>query len=259
MNVAFLISALFVSFHASTVQSAPKQDYCAFGDRIVLILVDRTTAYDRRDRKIFSAGFERIVDTLQLGDKVLVQTIANDYAESETIFQRCLPGCPETGISGWLLSQCRSLQARADLTSFKRTLAGGIRQMLNKVQSHKYSDITRTLARATTTLQEIPIGDQKKRQLALVILFSDLLENSVLLPWPKIVTEKPKQSLSVLKRHDILPDLDGSEVIAFGFGRHHNPRRSPLKPWMERRLRRFWTLFLRAGGAKTVSIRSRLN
>ncbi len=226
---------------------------------MILILVDRTTAYDNRDRKIFASGFERIVEALQIGDKVLVQTIADDYAKSETVFQQCLPGCPDAGLSGWLMAQCRSLQARADRTDFKRTLAGSIRQLLKNRQDYKYSDIVRTVARTTGALRNVPLGNDKNRRLALVVLFSDLLENSALLPWPAIVTKKRNTTLSLLKAQGIAPDVAGADVVAFGFGRGHDRMRSPLKPWIERGLRRFWTQYLRSGGAKNVSIRNRLN
>lgn len=226
---------------------------------MVLILIDRTTAYDNRDRKIFATGFERIVDGLQLGDKVLVQTIADDYAKSETVFQQCLPGCPDAGISGWLLSQCRSLQARADLTDFKRTLAGSVRKLLKNRQDFEKSDIVRTVARTTSALRNLPFGKDQNRKLALVVLFSDLIENSALLPWPAIVNKKRKAMLAHLKDQGIEPAVEGADVVAFGFGRAHNRTRSPLKPWTERRLRRFWKQYLQSGGAKSVSIRNRLN
>ena len=226
---------------------------------MVLILIDRTTAYDNRDRKIFASGFERIVETLQLGDKVLVQTIADDYAKSETVFQKCRPGCPDTGISGWLFAKCRALQARADLTDFKRTLAGSIRELLKNRQEFEQSDIVRTVARSTGALRALPFGKDKDRKLALVVLFSDLIENSELLPWPAIVNTKRSTTLALLKGQGIAPAVEGADVVAFGFGRGHDKYRSPLKPWLERSLRRFWTQYLQSGGAKSVSIRTRLN
>ncbi len=250
---------LLISLHASTAHSASPQDYCGYGERMVLILIDRTTAYDNRDRQIFASGFERIVESLQLGDKVLVQTIADDYAKSETVFQQCLPGCPDGGISGWLLGQCRSLQARADLTDFKRTLAGSIRKLLRNRQDYEHSDIVRTVARTTGALRSLPFGKDKKRKLGLVVLFSDLIENSALLPWPAIVSDNQKATFARLEDQDIVPAVDGADVVAFGFGRGHNRSRSPLQPWTERRLRRFWTKYLQSGGAKSVSIRNRLN
>ncbi|MDH3702338.1 MAG: hypothetical protein OEU46_13570, partial [Alphaproteobacteria bacterium] len=204
-KIGFLVSALLISFHVSIAQAASPQDYCAYGERAVLILIDRTTAYDDRDRKIFASGFERIIEALQLGDKVLVQTIADDYAKSETVFQQCLPGCPDAGFSGWLTAQCRSLQARADLTHFKRTLAGSIRQLLKNRQDYEQSDIVRTIARTTDALRNLPFEKNQNRKLALVVLFSDLIENSALLPWPAIVNKKRKAMLAHLKDQGIEP------------------------------------------------------
>jgi hypothetical protein len=115
-----------------------------------------------------------------------VHTIGGDYVESERAFDQCVPGCPEGGVLDWMLGQCKTLEARADLTDFRRGLAGKIREMLDNIREYPRSDIARTLSGTTSTINQ-SMADQTERTLASVFVFSDLIENSKILSWPNII------------------------------------------------------------------------
>jgi len=245
--------ALFLSTYSL---EAGAFEYCEYGTRANLILVDRTTAYDDQDKRIFAAGLAKIVDSLGAGDRVLMHAIVGDFAQSTRAFDQCVPGCPEQGLREWFLSDCRDLQAKADRTRFIRRLALMARGMLDDVQTFPRSDIVRSIARVTTEFRRADTA--AAQPLDKVYIFSDLIENSTELPWPAIVEASPAVLVRRLNALGITPDLVGADVHAFGFGRFHDKKRSPLRAATEAQVRAFWRRFLRGGGAVDVRIQQRL-
>lgn len=254
-----MIAAFALSGEAAHKSAtAASQDYCGYGDRSVLIYIDRTTQYDDVDKELFVQGIGRIVASFEPGDRVIVHTIAGDYSESERAFDRCVPGCPDSGALGWFFDTCRPMQAQKDFTAFRFELAKGIRGMLDDLQSYEHSDIIRTIARVTQAMDGAGKSAGDARQLVQVFIFSDLLENSAHLPWPTVVQGSRDTLLKKLSSQDLLAQLDGARVTAFGIGRNHDPTRSPLSVTTEKRLRDFWTGFFMWSGAKDVYIGRRL-
>ena len=258
--MAQLAIALFALFSEASgkVANAAGQNYCQYSDRSTLIFVDRTTQYDDVDKELFVRGFERIVSSFQAGDRVSVNTIAGDYSRSERVFDRCVPGCPDSGVLSWLISTCRSMQARADFSDFRTELARTVRRLLDELQSYKRSDIVRTLARVTQAMSRVRAGTEGGRLIGDVFVFSDLLENSDHLPWPGIVRDPPAALTQHLSKLEILPRLTGARVAAFGIGRRHDSERNPLGASDENRLRDAWTAIFKAGGADNVYVGRRL-
>lgn len=250
--------ALFGDATNNATSAAP-QDYCQYGDRTTLIFIDRTTQYDDLDKELFVRGFERIVSTFRAGDRVSVNTIAGDYSQSERVFDRCVPGCPDSGVLSWVFSTCRSMVARADFSRFRVELASSIRRMLDELRSYERSDIIRTVARVTQTASGAQVDTEDARRVRTVFIFSDLLENSSDLPWPKIIRTPPRDLMERLRRDDLLPRLDGARVSAFGIGRNHDRARSPLGAANEKRLRDFWAALLWEGAAEHVYVGRRLD
>ncbi len=144
------------------------------------------------------------------------------------------------------------MQAQADFSAFRRELAKRIRGMLDDLQSYEHSDIVRTIARVTQAVVGAPKSMGDARRLVQVFIFSDLLENSMHLPWPSVVQGSRDALLKKLGSQDLLAQLDGARVTAFGFGRNHDPARSPLSATTEKRLSEFWTGFFMGSGAKDV-------
>ena len=224
----------------------------------MLIFVDRTTSFDDIDKRIFADGFDRIMSRLRVGDRVFVQTIGGDYTKSETVFNQCLPGCPDEGLVNWLMGSCKSVIARGDLAQFRSNLAGDVRNLLEHPESYKHSDIARTVA----NLSRIHAARAQKNGQApvgLVFLFSDLLENSTVVPWRMLAGRKAKAALEAIRREEQLPELHDAEVAAFGFGRSHDPKRSALSPPTARAVKDFWEAYFKQGGARDIYIGQYLN
>lgn len=257
-TAALLTSAVLLSIAVTSAQAQNRQDYCEYSQRSVAIFVDRTTQYDKRDKEIFVEGFDRILGRLSLGDRVAVHTIQDSFAESEVVFETCVPGCPDEGFMNWLLGSCKSVVARADITDFKVELARSIRALLDNPQSYPHSDIARTIATVSETYSSRGRSDGGK-PLKLVFLFSDLLENSEFLSWQKIAQLGARQASARLTNEGIQPRLSGANVAAFGIGRFHDKGRRPLAPSEEQLLKAFWNQYLETGDPSEVYIGTRLN
>jgi hypothetical protein len=228
-------------------------DYCQYGKRTVLIFVDRTTAYDDIDKKIFVDGFDRIMARLNVGDNVVVHTIQDKHTNSSIVFNACLPGCPDEGFVNWLVGSCKSLIARGAHSRFRLDLAKSIRDLLDHPQSFRYSEIVRTLINVTNTYAARARNDRRAK-IAQVFVFSDLLENSTLIPWRILKSGNGARALQILNGVDIRPAIAGARVATFGFGRNHGNRRRPLTPSQDRALRKFWQAFFKLGSASDVYI-----
>jgi len=233
-------------------QAAGQQDYCSFSDHTTLMLVDRTTAYDQTDHEIFRSSLNRIQNSLETGDRLIIQTIAATYTESQKVFDDCMPGCPETGLVEWLTGTCRDIVARSDRNAFLRRAAAVVRQMLTEVRSYDTSDIAQTIAETTRS-----IATSSNRQITRLIVFSDMVENSRSIPWSKLQTSSPRSVMDEVSAMGMKPALDGAEVVVFGFGRFHDRGRSPLPPATKNQLVDFWTRFFKSGKASTVFIGQR--
>lgn len=151
------------------------------------------------------------------------------------------------------------MEARADFGNFRRTLANRIGGMLDDLQSFDHSDIIRTVARVTQAIVGAQNGYGNKRRLTQVFIFSDLLENSEYLPWPRVIQDPNAKLLDELTNQGLLAQLEGAKVKAFGIGRNHDAARSPLSTPAETRLRKFWMAFFTRSGAKEVYIGRRLD
>lgn len=249
--LALALPALFIACAADGAAAAG-EDYCRHSDQHTVVLVDRTTAYDDIDRELFQASLPRLEAVLEPGERLSIHTIGAEDTRSRKMFDACLPGCPDAGgLSGWLFGTCRSTQARVDRAAFLREAGGIIRDMLNEVQEHPHSAIAETAASVCRAYAE------SDRPVTMLVVFSDLLENSAMLPWPEFAATAPDGAAAVAERLGIAGALDGAEVVAYGFGRSHDPGRPALAPALRQRLAGFWTAFFEHGGATAVRIGQR--
>src|SRR5262245_45463324 len=86
-TIPVLLLALGLSNAGAQTSS---QRYCKYGDSLTLVLIDRTTQYDDLDRKIFVEGADTLYNSLKTGERVVLQTIQQGYANSEKLFDACL-------------------------------------------------------------------------------------------------------------------------------------------------------------------------
>ncbi len=257
-----LLVALAVWLSGDSATADP--EYCDYGSRTVLFLVDRTMAYDTNDKTLMNEGVGKIVPRLTVGDRVVVQSITSDYVYGERKFDECVPGCPEgTSLFDRYLGQCNTVAANADYKRFRRSLTNVFRGFLSEQAEYRRSDILGSIAGVSSAVeqmhrQERRPADQERRSLGDVYLFTDLLENSEDFPWPAIVAKEPAGLVDYIRSRELLPNLQGASITVFGYGRLHDKERSPLNATTDQRLRRFWSTYFEAGAAGSHRIGNRL-
>ena len=232
-----------------TAPAQADEDWCQYGDRSLLLFVDRTTEYDAEDRKDFAQGLERIFEILKMGDRFVMQTIEDAPQHSKTVFERCYPGCPKAGLLGWLRGSCREMKARSAALGFKHDLARLGKALIEEPARFSYSAIGETLG---TKGAEHHRRNHPVRHL---FAFTDLLENTPVTPWPAILQRSGDAYVRDLEMMGVLEEVDAR---AFGVGRSHRAGRKALDGRTIRNLKRFWSAAFEAMGAESVTITKQL-
>ncbi|MES1200177.1 MAG: hypothetical protein ABUS57_01860 [Pseudomonadota bacterium] len=241
-----IAAAVALAASASCAAAQTRVDYCQYGSQSSLLLLDRTTPYDANDQRAVLDSVAAIADRLQTGERFVVATIGAHYSTSVRAFNECVPGCPPAKDWGGIMDACRPMIARHDRQQFRARLVGAIRPLLINSTDTPTSDITGTIAQST---QHPPSG----RTFARVYIYSDMLENSLALPWHEFRQMSAEQSMSVVRSFGLLPDTPHAQITIAGYGRLNDPARSPLPPLLDQALRRFWTEYFEAGGASAPS------
>lgn len=221
-------------------------EYCQFGNGVVLVLVDRTTMYDDMDREELREGMAEIFRSMGIGDRLAIATIVEDYRNSQIVFNDCKPGCPEVGLREWLFSTCRPIVAKSHGLQFQARFVATVRPLVEGDVSFPRSAIIETIETVTEKLHA--------HRLERILVFSDLLENSNFLPWPRILKVEPGTAAWAKIMGELTPRLEGTRVTVLGFGRLHSPGRPPLSPDQRRQLLNFWDEYFRSSGAVAVDI-----
>ena len=247
-GVALVLISLgvFLLPHAA---SAAATDYCASGNTTTLLLVDRTTTFDATDKSIFLDAMNSVIEHLGAGDRLVMFTMTGSYTESRKVFDQCKPACPETGFFAQLVSTCRPVLARSDYRVFVDELARDLADLLQKPEDTPLSDLFRTVAETTRA-----VSSESNQKLGALIVFSDLIENSQVVPQREFLRDAPANTLRRLAAAQITPTLPGASVRVFGVGRDDTPTRAPLPPSVRNRVAQAWEDWFRAGGATSVEI-----
>lgn len=240
-GLALMMLAWAHSAHAA-------DDYCSYGHGTAVLLVDRTTAFDQTDKSLFLQALDQLVEGLGAGDRLVLFTMTGAYTESQKLFDECRPGCPQQGFFEGLLSTCRGTLARAEMVKFTRELARTLAGLLQQPEETRFSDLFRTVAEAVRPYAQGPLP------LRTVILFSDLIENSTLLPERELKRLPPAEILQRLKSNGVTAKLDGAAIRVFGFGRDDSPGRPPLPQAERQRIATAWRLWFEANGAGSIEI-----
>jgi len=231
---------------SGNVPAQAADEYCQYGDRTSLFLVDRTTAYDEEDLNTLIEGLEIFETTITKGERLIIAMISDAAAKSTVIFDACMPGCPEYGFFESLVGECKPMVARQDAREFTARFINVLREVINTPQSYPYSAIIDVIRRRATE----HLSEEHDR----LIVFSDLLENSPRLPWPAVIRQDAAATVSRISRTGGLPELRGAEVVAFGIGREHSNARRPLSVRDRQRLVAFWEALFAASGGRNVRI-----
>ena len=232
-----------------TTSTVADEDRCRYGDRSLLLFVDRTTEYDEEDRKNFAQGLEGIFETLKTGDRFVMQTIEDAPQHSKTVFERCYPGCPQAGLWGWIKGACQEMRARAAALGFKRDLARIGKAFIREPAEFAHSAIGETLG--TKGMEHRRRG----RPVRHLFAFTDLLENTPELPWPEILQRSGDAYVRDMELTNVLEEID---VWMFGVGRSHSADRKALDRRTMKQLKRFWIEAFEAMGAERVTVMNQL-
>lgn len=247
LSAALLLMVVGGVLGCSPSAGAQTPDYCRYGSRSSLLLIDRTTPYDANDRQILLESVGAVVDHLQLGERLVVATISAHYSESQSVISACRPGCPDAnGPLGDLAGNCSSVLALRDARRFRAQLITALGPVMDNSRDEPFSDITGTIAQAT----QHPSGG---RPFAAVFIFSDMLENSQALPWRQFRDMDAQSALAVVRQYGLTPAVRGAQVRIAGFGRLNDPARSPLPADLDQRVRQFWEAYFAAGGSQPAS------
>lgn len=241
-----LAAVLALLLTTSTARAAT--DYCGYGRGTSVLLVDRTTAFDATDKAVFLQALDGMISGLGAGDRLVLYTMTGAYTESQKLFDRCKPACPDEGFLGELFASCRPVVARSDALGFTRELAQTLAGLLQKPEETRFSDLFRTVADA---VRPYAAGPQKLQS---VFVFSDLIENSALLPERELKRLPPATILQRLQTDGVIATLGGAAVRVFGFGRDDSPARPPLPQAERQRIEQAWRLWFTASGAGRVEI-----
>ena len=242
-----IVAALLVT----ALSARAAEDYCGYGHATAILLVDRTTQFDDTDRSVFLDATAGLIGQLGAGDRLVAYTMTGAYTESRKLFEQCKPGCPDEGFFAGLMSNCSPVVARARLRDFTTALATDLATMLRDPEQTPQSDLFRTVTEVT---RANATAADSARPIRTVILFSDLLENSTLLPERELRHLPPGRSLQRLDQAGLVPHVAGAAVRVFGFGRDDAPSRPPLPQDQRQRVAQTWQQWFRSGGAAEVEI-----
>jgi hypothetical protein len=227
-------------------QHRENKDYCRGGGRLVLLLIDITTPYDQTDKNAIVQMTDRVLTSIEGGDRLIVRTISDSHTRSERLAERCIPHCPESALWKRMLN-CSDGLIRTDFDAVRAEIIAAMRNRLATFHDLPYSDIVRTIS---TVLQE------ERRDVGEVSLYmySDLIENSDYFPSKYLFSYTLQRLIFGLQHYKLIPNLKGAKVQVAGFGRAGTADRRPLKIEELNKLREFWSGLFKEAGAASISI-----
>lgn len=226
-------------------QNYDRSLFCRADADQVLILIDITTALDQRARDLLQDGVRQIVEHLEPGEALKVLTIADEVTHSELLFSQCVPYCPQD-LASVVFGNCTEGLLRMENRQLNANLADVLRQRLQRTTDLPFSDIIRSLRAATQSRD-------RDRRLELYV-FSDLIENSALIPASEFWATPAATLLRKVEGYDLLPDLGHGVVRVFGIGRRGAGDRAALSADRMLVLQGFWQAYFSAARAESATL-----
>ena len=204
----------------------------------VLALIDTTTAYDDQDRGQIMPAIDRMVRSLEPGDRIVIRTVRDSPSSSRLLFDACAPASATfdwtlNGLWQWLWREPAA--DRIAIMRFRSSLRAA---MLPPLQSRGDAPVTAladTLARFADEAGEIKA----------VWLFTDLLESVAASPEVLLA-----DSGSLVRAAAAIPGLQGLDVHVAGIGRFHDRLRRPLSSREMGSLIDAWTALIQTSGGR---------
>lgn len=240
MRFALLAAALLACI-LSPVEAGATPFECRDDAETVLALIDRTTGYDTRDLEALDKGLQKVILGIETGDRLVVRTITDDALASAEIFTGCLPGCDD-GFLGFF--NCSQSRTRAARQAFYGDVMGALRKTLSPTEDYPHSDIARTI------VETVRVATPVKH----LAVFSDLIENSEIMPWATLLKVSPAKALDTMRSAGATTDLGDAKVTVWGVGRSHGVPRKSLPVKQRQALDAFWRAWFLEAGVSTPSI-----
>jgi len=235
----------FLLVDPAIAQTGDNRSYCKSDGRIALFLVDITTPYDQTDKDIIVKATDRILASLNGGEKIIIRTITDSRTHSRQLIERCIPYCAAEGFSRIFL--CNDGAIRTDREAVYADIVESLRQRLAKFEETRHSDILRTvvLAAKEDAVQGRPLS---------LYIYSDLIENSDYLPGRKFFSTPVDRLISQLRKDKLIAPLKNANVQAAGVGRGGTKDRRPLGVAEQQKVTEFWTAYFKESGATSVEV-----
>ena len=239
---AVLLGLLSIEFGSShPAHSYDGTQFCLEQKPILALFIDVTTSFDEKSKSILIEGIEKFARSLQGGERIVLMTIEDSFSKSAKLFDGCVPVCESSGWIDWLFGDCTSGLVRLKRKEMNSAIRSGLSSRLAASTDLPRSDIIRTISENT----QIIFSDKKGGTL---FIFSDMIENSELIPGKDFWTLTNDELLSRAEKTDLIPALKGVTVKAFGLGRGGDNDRTPLNETMLQKLRQFWTDYFEMAG-----------
>jgi hypothetical protein len=246
---AILLSALLTACSAETGTGSSgfvnrtAEDYCTLSDRSTLFLIDRTTTFDTDDQRVLMESLGTVVDKLDTGDRIIIATISDHYSKTRRLANACKPGCPKAaGMMDEIVGSCSTMKAKQDEQQYQATLAASLREVINTAEDASGSDIIRTIGHWT--------GSNTADPYTSIVIYSDMLENSEMIPWRKFADQSEDDLIKTVAEHGAAARTPGADIRIIGYGRLHDKDRSPLPAALDSKLRSFWVRYFSDGGGQ---------
>ena len=171
-------------------------------------------------------------ETLDEGDRLIAVTITDDSANNLVVFDACKPGCPPQSFIDELLGVCRRTIVRKDNFLYKVKFVQAVLPLVIHNENYPNSAIIESVLMVSRQYGGSGI--------AKFFIFSDLLENSRIGKFSNWIDRGAAVEVEYLRRRGLVANLEGVEVVVFGFGRGHGKLRKGLPVRQRQRVEEFW-------------------
>ena len=130
MNRKYFLSSLVFAFYALSFSHAyAKIDYCKLSDQTHEVHLFGEAYTTKSDRSQMLRGLDKISKEFGMGDEVRFIVHKNG---ANKLQKMCVPGCPDEGLLGNLLSsECSAQVAKKDMILFKKKYISSVKAALS--------------------------------------------------------------------------------------------------------------------------------
>jgi len=226
-GVLFLVSVIILS----TAQTTFADKFCDMAreageesKNAYFIFIDPSAGSAQDAQETLARGMLKLFANLDDFDHVVVKRADSSFSSGSTVFDRCMPACPDPSIwDKFGIGKCDTMQVRKGRNQFRKGLAKSALSLLSENQSVRSSDLVSTL----NTAAKVSQANSE------ILLFSDLQHAGPNLT--PITSDDYDELFFDVVNGGGYPDLSGRNLSVFGYGIQPNVKQEEIK---NRRL--FW-------------------